>query len=410
MTQNQKVVLGVTGLGGWAGAVGQFLEAQAAKPDAPFRLTAVCEPDQKTHSARIAELRGKGITVVPDIDALLAIREIEAVWLPLPIDLHRPFTEKALAAGKAVICEKPAAGCVDDVDAMIAARDKAKRPAIIAYQDVYDPTTLPLKRALLDGRIGEVTHATVIACWPRTDQYFARANWAGKLQRNGTWVLDSPINNACAHYLNIPLFLMGKTLESAALPIAVEAELYRANPIENFDTASLRVTLEGGATLLVGMTHACESLVQQCVVIHGTKGKVTRTNESVVIESANGNETLDRTQHGDARQYLVSRFCDDLRGRPNHTTLLSTLESARCQTVVVNAASEASPVLDVPKDHIRLIPTAHGTQTAITGIEAALQECVRTNRMLHEAGLLTWTRKGGTKDARGYHHFPGPTK
>lgn len=410
MKKDQKVTLGVTGLGGWAGAVGQFLEAQAAKPDAPFRLTAVCEPDQKTHSARIAELRGKGITVVPDIDALLAIREIEAVWLPLPIDLHRSFTEKALAAGKAVICEKPAAGCVDDVDAMIAARDKANRPAIIAYQDVYDPTTLPVKRALLEGRIGKVTHATVIACWPRTDQYFARANWAGKLQRNGTWVLDSPINNACAHYLNIPLFLLGQTLESSAIPVTVEAELYRANPIENFDTASLRVTLDGEATLLVGMTHACESLVQQCVVIHGTKGKIARTNENVVIESSDGSETLDRSQHGDARQYLVQRFCDDLRARPNHTTLLSTLESARCQTVVVNAASEASPVLDVPKDHIRLIPTAHGTQTAITGIEAALHECVRTNRMLHELGLLPWTQMGGTKDARGYHHFPGPAK
>ncbi|MCE9591230.1 MAG: Gfo/Idh/MocA family oxidoreductase [Planctomycetes bacterium] len=403
-----KLMLGVTGLGGWAGAIGQFLEGEAAKPNACFRFAAACEPDQKTHAARIAELRSRGITVVADIDALLEVPGIEAVWLPLPIDLHRPFTEKALAAGKAVICEKPAAGSVDDVDAMIAARDKARRPVAIAYQDVYDPTTLILKNMLLAGKIGRITHATVIACWPRTDQYYGRAAWAGKMQRNGTWVLDSPVNNACAHYVNIPLFLMGPTLETAAVPAAVEAELYRANPIENADTVSMRVTLEDGATLLVGMTHACETLVQQQVVIHGEKGTVVRTNDRIVIEATSGSETLDRQAVGDARQYLVRRFHDEVRGLPNQTSLLATLESARSQTVCVNAAAEASRVFDVPGDHVRSIATPHGTQRAISGIEAALQECVRGNRMLHETALLPWTRPAGRKETRGYRRFAGP--
>lgn len=410
MTQGNHVIFGLTGLGGYAGAIEQFLATEQAKPDAPFRLAAVCEPDQKTHAAKIAELQAKGIKVVADVDALLAIKEIEAVWLPLPIDLHRPFTEKALAAGKTVICEKPAAGSVDDVDAMITARDRAKRNAVIAYQDVYDPTTKPLKQALLDGRIGKIKHATIIACWPRNDQYYARAAWAGRLQRNGSWVLDSPANNACAHYMNIPLFLMGAKLENSAVPLAVEAELYRANPIENYDTISMRITLDTGATLLVVLTHACESLVQQQVVIHGEKGKVTRTNESVVIESPAGNETWDRVQHGDARQYLLRRICDDLRGRANTTTLLSTLESARSHTVAINAASEAIPVLTVPADAMRVITTPHGKQTAIAGIEAALLDCVATNRMLHETGLLKWTHRAGRKDTAGYSHFAGPAK
>ena len=55
-----------------------------------------------------------------DFEHLLAC-DIQAVWLPLPIDLHCPYTKLALAAGTAVLCEKPAAGCVDDVDDMIAA-------------------------------------------------------------------------------------------------------------------------------------------------------------------------------------------------------------------------------------------------------------------------------------------------
>ena len=76
----------------------------------------------------------------------------EAVWLPLPIPLHRPYTEQALAAGKAVLCEKPAAGCVQDLDAMQDAQSRAGLPVAIGFQDIYEPTTLALKRALLDGR------------------------------------------------------------------------------------------------------------------------------------------------------------------------------------------------------------------------------------------------------------------
>ena len=67
------------------------------------------------------ELKALGVQTARTFEQLLEL-DIDAVWLPLPIDLHRPFTETALAAGKAVMCEKPAAGSVDDVDAMIAAR------------------------------------------------------------------------------------------------------------------------------------------------------------------------------------------------------------------------------------------------------------------------------------------------
>src|SRR5256885_16138150 len=114
----KTISLGLTGLGGYAGWACDQLLATAAggsngdgRPD--VRLTAVCEPELAKHAARVQACRAAGITVLSSCDELMAL-PIDAVWLPLPIDLHRSFTEQALAAGKAVLVEKPAAGCVDD--------------------------------------------------------------------------------------------------------------------------------------------------------------------------------------------------------------------------------------------------------------------------------------------------------
>src|SRR5687768_13988334 len=207
-TSPPPVRFGLTGLGGYAAYVADRM-LDDAESDAPAaKLVAVSDPDLSRFPRRVAELRARGVAVLEDFQQLLA-RSVEAVWLPLPIDLHLPFTEASLRAGKAVICEKPAAGCVDDVDAMIAARDRAKLPVAIGFQDLYQPAVAQLKQRLAAGEFSRPTSATVIGCWPRSTHYFARNDWAGRCRRDGRWVMDSPANNALAHFLHLALFLLG---------------------------------------------------------------------------------------------------------------------------------------------------------------------------------------------------------
>lgn len=412
----KQLSLGLTGLGGYAGwACDQMLGSAKPSTDHGYhaRLTAVCEPDHLTHAVKIQSLRGLGITVVSKLDDLLAL-PIDGVWLPLPIDLHRPYTERALRAGKAVLVEKPAAGCVDDVDAMILAQQEAALPVAVGYQNLFDAATWTMKRRLLDGAIGKPTAASVVCCWPRSDAYFHRTAWAGKLKRNGAWVLDSPANNAMAHFLNLALFLLGPSESESTNPLAVEAELYRANPIENYDTCCLRYEIAGGATLLVGLTHACRRTVHPTVTITGECGtlrfwnsnryEITRTSSDPQCAELTP-ESLPAAPHVGS---LVTRgFAAYVMGDPSPQ--VATLTNARAHTVAVNGASEASPVRTIPASAITVVPGPDGHPLrSVAGIEDALLACAADGQMLHESGRVPWSAPAGAKDLRGYTTFTAP--
>src|SRR5690606_32777148 len=143
---------------------------------------------------------------------------------------------------------------------------------------------LGFKSALLDGTIGKIKRASVFAAWARNDAYFARNDWAGKFKHRGTWVLDSPANNAMSHHVNLPLFLLGSSLLESAEPVRVQAELYRARPIENYDTASMRIELPGGVELILAMTHAVDRTEGPVYRIEGDAGVATVTPQEFRIE------------------------------------------------------------------------------------------------------------------------------
>src|SRR3954447_24819649 len=141
MESAPPIRFGLAGLGGYAAYVSERLLDETASPRSSAQLVAACEPHPEQFLPRVDHLEKRGVRIFTTFEQLLEA-PIDAVWLPLPIDLHRPYTELALRAGKAVLCEKPAAGSVDDVDAMIAARDKAGLPVAVGFQDAYQPAVV----------------------------------------------------------------------------------------------------------------------------------------------------------------------------------------------------------------------------------------------------------------------------
>jgi predicted dehydrogenase len=89
-------------------------------------------------------------------EALLADPDIDVVYNPLPNHLHAEWTVKALRAGKHVLCEKPLALTLDEVDSIIAAVKETGNIAAEAFMYRHHVQTLKVKELVDAGLIGQV--------------------------------------------------------------------------------------------------------------------------------------------------------------------------------------------------------------------------------------------------------------
>lgn len=89
-------------------------------------------------------------------EAMLADPEIDVIYNSLPNHLHAEWTIKALHAGKHVLCEKPLALSLDEVDAMIRAAQESGNVLSEAFMYRHHPQTLKVKELVDGGTLGKL--------------------------------------------------------------------------------------------------------------------------------------------------------------------------------------------------------------------------------------------------------------
>lgn len=127
------------------------------------------------HGARLAALATSSVekaapfqafqpdlTVFTEYEALLADPSVDAVYIPLPNHMHVDWTLKAIAAGKHVLVEKPAALQAEEFDALIAARDASGLVVAEAYMIVHHPQWQRAQALYQDGAIGALKYVDAV--------------------------------------------------------------------------------------------------------------------------------------------------------------------------------------------------------------------------------------------------------
>ncbi len=361
-------------------------------------------------AAKCARLRELGCEIFDDYHAMLAAvgEGADVCWLPVGIALHAPFTIAALRAGMNVFVEKPLAGTIQEARAIRAVEQETGRWGAVGYQDMYQPDTRHMKQAILDGELGEVQIIKCGACWPREEAYFSRNRWAGQLKVDDTWVLDSPVNNALAHQLNQMCYLAGATLDTCCRPTSIRAELYHVNDIPSADTASLRIETGEGVPLLFTVTHACREQHDPEIIVRGTKGTM-KWNMQHTLHLTRPDGTVEDFPAEDRERYRENIFDALLARLTDPSAPIYTPAQAAVQTLCVNGAHAASPVLPVPEAYV--VPGLRGELPlrAIGNAESLVAGSITEEKLFSELGV-DWACKPAALDLTTFEAFEGPAQ
>jgi 1,5-anhydro-D-fructose reductase (1,5-anhydro-D-mannitol-forming) len=155
---------GVVGLG-WI-ARDHVLPAIAADPRA--HLVAACDRDAAALDAAALGPAGlaPAVLATTDLAAFLEHDGLDAVYVATPNHAHRGPVLAALAAGRAVLCEKPLAHTVADARAIADAAAAAPALAAAAFDQRFHPAHRRAAELVEQGRLGTVTAVRIAyACW-----------------------------------------------------------------------------------------------------------------------------------------------------------------------------------------------------------------------------------------------------
>ncbi|NLD72794.1 MAG: Gfo/Idh/MocA family oxidoreductase [Chloroflexi bacterium] len=150
------------------GHVGVYCREWRAHPELGVTLVAGWDRD----GARLAQSAAEHALAPEDsADALLARRDVDAVVIGAETSFHADLAERAAAAGKAIVVQKPLALTLPEADRIVDAVERAGVPCTVAWQMRVDPHNLETKALLEGGALGKVfmvrrRHGLNMHMWP----------------------------------------------------------------------------------------------------------------------------------------------------------------------------------------------------------------------------------------------------
>lgn len=193
-------------------------------------------------------------------EELLADPEIQAVYVPLPNDLHAEWAIKAMRAGKHVLCEKPMAPSAAVAEEMIRVSKECGVFLMEAFAYLHTPFMREIKQTIDSGAIGDLIYmeaAFTTATHELTNIRMVKDKFGGSMYDLGCY---------CTSLI---LWMFGQE------PEAVQAIAeYTPEGIDSLTTGILRFPGGKMAMFNCGMCLAPNAGRLDRMIFHGTKGSI----------------------------------------------------------------------------------------------------------------------------------------
>lgn len=383
----------LVGVGGYGAYLFELLRDHVEADS--FEIAAIVDPYRE--SSRIYS----EIEAIPAFDTLdeyftSSTERADLAIIATPIPLHREQTIRCLEEGLHVLCEKPAAALLSDLQAMISAAENANRLLGIGFQWSYYDEVLAMKEDILAERFGPVRLAKALVSWPRSTSYYT-GGWKGRIRLDdGQYALDSVLSNATAHYLHNLLFLLGPSWNRSAMPTELHGAVYRAHDIESYDTVSLDMAIGEGKALIYTASHAVADTIEpifEIICEDGVFGLDRNIeNPRFYAEDSEGN----RTYYGDESysdrqnslkiQWLI-RGAQEFKDRGELIDLPCDGETALPHLTLVNAIAFNAKIRTIESQFIEEVDTPAMQGPTIRFLPQAMRETFQYNQPLGSSQL-----------------------
>jgi myo-inositol 2-dehydrogenase / D-chiro-inositol 1-dehydrogenase len=252
-----------------AGRIGK-VHARGIATTPGATLVAVADPIAEAAQSVVAGTDAR----VSTIDEIIAAKDIDAVLITTPTDMHADLIEQAARAGKAIFCEKPVDLSVARVRACLDVVAKTNATLMVGFNRRFDPNFMEVRRRIEACEVGEVEMVSITSRDPGPPPY----DYIG---RSGGLFRDMTI-----HDFDMARFLLGEEPVSvfATGSVLVDAEIGRLGDV---DSAAVVLTTATGRIAQISNSRRATYGYDQRVEVHGSAGLVSAENiRATTVESA----------------------------------------------------------------------------------------------------------------------------
>ncbi len=206
-----------------------------------FILQAICDVDHDKASKAAEEFQVKSVTT--DFAQLCKRDDIDIISVCTPPYLHYEQTLQALASGKHVICEKPHAASIKQIDDIKSTQVKSGKHVMPIFQYRFGNGLQKLKFLINEGLAGKAYLSTVDMSWRRRPEYYMTP-WRGKMETE----LGGVLLSMAIHFVDILLYVSGPAKKVFARTTT------RVNPVQVEDCVSASLEMADGSLASISTT------------------------------------------------------------------------------------------------------------------------------------------------------------
>lgn len=250
------------------------------------------------------------------IDAALARPDVDLVSVHSPPFLHAEHVRRALAGGRAVMCDKPFALHASEAESMLEAAQATGAVHLCNFEFRHEPARVLVHELVHGGAIGAVERVQWVHWSAGARQPLRPYGWLFDAARGGGW-----IGAWASHAVDALRWWFGDVrvlhaLRHLAIPVRPDATGTPQRCTAE-DGLTATIALSGGATALLDSTFAAATSLAPRITVAGTEGVLECVADTRLqlrrIDGTREEIPVERSAHGDPHRVAMQRWAEVVR-------------------------------------------------------------------------------------------------